>query len=123
MSLSQDSLDEILKDYRDILKDNERLDTEIMSIHKSVDRQIFVCENTDKILEDASTEFKKLTSIFNKKDLTFFIFSLILQGAVKYAMKTMREMSDKDLADKTPFHGDKKHVVVAIDIIVRGRRL
>ncbi|MDE5739520.1 MAG: hypothetical protein K2H92_04305 [Bacteroidaceae bacterium] len=108
MSYSQDSLNGILRDYQDILKENDILDTEIKSIHESVDRQISVCENTDAILEDAAVEFNKLTSIFNKKDLTFFIFSLVLQGGVKYAIKAMREMSDDELANKTPFHGDEK---------------
>lgn len=108
MSLSPDSLDQIVKDYQSLLKDNKRIDAEIASIHDCVDRQISVCENTEIILADATCEFKKLTSIFNKKDLTFFIFSLILQGAVKYAMKMMREMSNKELADKTPFHGNEK---------------
>lgn len=108
MDIENDSYEKILKDYQSILQENTKVDKEIEAIHKSVDRQISVYDNSEIILENATDEFNKLTSIFNKKDLTFFIFSLILQGAVKYAIKVMRDMSDKDLADKTPFHGNEK---------------
>lgn len=103
-----DNLSKILEDYQAILKMDEQVNLEIQAVNDSVDRQISVCENTDIILDNATAEFNKLTSIFNKKDIPFFIFSLILQGAVKYAIKAMREMSDKELADKTPFHGNEK---------------
>ncbi len=102
------NLESILKDYNAVLKDNEIVNYEVNTVNQSVDRQISICENTDLILQNATIEFRELTSIFNSKDLSFFIFSLILQGAVKFAIKLMREMSDKDLANKTPFHGDEK---------------
>lgn len=103
-----DSLDEILKDYKNILKEDELINTEIESVMESVARQISVCDNTKIILDNATEEFNKLTSIFNRKDLSFFVFSLILQGAVKYLMKAMRDMSDRELAKTTPLHG-KEH--------------
>lgn len=102
------SLQDIIEDYNKILDENKQLNEEIQKTHQRVDRQVKVCDNTDIILENASAEFRKLTSMLNKKDITFFVFSLILQGAVKCAIKKMREMSDKELADKTPFHGKEK---------------
>lgn len=108
MNDNSDNLSKILEDYQAILKMDEQLNLEIQAVNDSVDRQISVCENTDIILDNATAEFNKLTSILNKKDIPFFIFSLVLQGAVKYAIKAMREMSDKELADKTPFHGNEK---------------
>lgn len=108
MNDNSDNLSKILEDYQAILKMDEQLNLEIQAVNDSVDRQICVCENTDIILDNATSEFNKLTSIFNKKDIPFFIFSLVMQGAVKYAIKAMREMSDKELADKTPFHGNEK---------------
>lgn len=102
-----DSLSKILNDYQDILTDNEALDSDIAKLNARVDRRIEVCDQTDSILDDATKEFNSLTSIFNKKDLTFFVFSLILQGAYRFAIKQMREMSDKELADKTPFHNEE----------------
>lgn len=109
-----DSLAEILKDYNNILDKDELSQKEIKSIRESVARQISIYDNTKIILDNATDEFNKLTSIFNKKDLSFFVFSLILQGAVKFAMKAMRDMSDKELAKKTPFHG-KEHSCRAND--------
>ena len=108
MKFQEDSISDIIKDYQDILQLDNQVNNEIKIVNQKVDKQIEICDNTDIILENATTEFEKLTSIFNKKDLTFFVFSLILQGAVKYAMKVMREMSDKELADKTPFHKKEK---------------
>lgn len=105
---TKDNLNRILQDYNDILVKDSILNEEVRLINTTVNRQMEICQNTDLILENATVEFKKLTSIFNKKDIPFFVFSLILQGAVKYAMKMMREMSDKELADKTLGHGDER---------------
>ena len=102
-----DSLSKILKDYQKILVQNDALDGEIANLNARVDRRIKVCDNTDSILDASTTEFKLLTSIINKKDIPFFVFSLILQGAYKYAIKVMREMSDQELAEKTPFHNEE----------------
>lgn len=103
-----DSLDQILQDLSSTLERNAQIDNEISAINKDVDRRIDVCNNTDSILTEATREFNSLTSIFNKKDLSFFIFSVVLQCGVKYVIKVLREMSDKELAQKTPFHHDEK---------------
>ena len=102
-----DSLSKILQLYQDTIAKNVSVDQEIAALNVKVDKRISVCDDTEVILDDATNEFKSLTSIINKKDITFFIFSLILQGAYKYAIKVMREMSDKKLAEKTPFHREE----------------
>ncbi len=100
----EDSLENILSDYAKVLETNCQTDQDIEQINKKVEARIAVCDNTDNILDDATKEFNGLTSIINKKDIPFFVFSLLLQGAVKYTIKAMREMSDKELAKKTPLH-------------------
>ena len=102
-----DSLSKILQLYQDTIAKNVSVDQEIAALNVKVDKRISVCDDKEVILDDATNEFKSLTSIINKKDITFFIFSLILQGAYKYAIKVMREMSDKKLAEKTPFHREE----------------
>lgn len=103
-----DSLNDILFDLQDIVEDNNKLDNEIESLNCKINHRIDVCEHTQDILDNATKEFNSLTSIINKKDIPFFVFSVLLQCAVKYSIKTLREMSDKELAKKTPFHRDKK---------------
>ena len=103
-----DNISGIIQDYNDILLKDSALNEEIRFINAKVDCQIKICQNTNLILENSSVEFKKLTSILNRKDIPIFVFSLILQGAVKYAIKSMREMSDKELADRTPGHKPEK---------------
>lgn len=103
-----DSLKDILSDLQDIVEDNNKLDNEIESLNCKINHRIDVCEHTQDILDNATKEFNSLTSIINKKDIPFFVFSVLLQCAVKYSIKTLREMSDKELAKKTPFHRDKK---------------
>lgn len=102
-----DSTSKILEDYQNILSDNATLDKEIAELDARVSRRIDICDQTPNILNDATKEFTSLTSIINKKDIPFFIFSLILQGAYKYAIKVMREMSDKKIAEKTPLHNEE----------------
>lgn len=102
-----DSLSKILNDYHNILAEDEALNKEIVNLNARVDRRTEVCDKTETILDEATIEFNSLTSIINKKDIPFFVFSLILQGAYKYAIKQMREMSDKKLAEKTPFHNEE----------------
>lgn len=104
----REGLDDILASYAEIHSQDEKLNQEIVTINRKIDKCINVCENTTRILDDATTEFNGLTSILNKKDIPFFIFSIILQCGVKYYMKVLREMSDKELAQKTPFHCDEK---------------
>lgn len=98
----------IIDDYKKILNRNDELQSEIESINSKIDRRITVCDKTPEILENASLEFNKLTSIINKKDIPFFVFSVLLQWGCKYYIKVLREMNDKELADKTPFHKEEK---------------
>ena len=76
----------IIDDYNKILKyrgekwgivvSNDELQKEIESINSKIDRRITICDKTPEILENASLEFNKLTSIVNKKDIPFFVFLL-----------------------------------------------
>lgn len=100
-------LDEIIATYNQIRSENTQLDVEIRSFHLNLDEKINACERTQQILDSATKEFKGLTSIFNKQDMSFFIFALILFGAYKAAIKIMRDMKDSDLAKKTPFHKEE----------------
>ncbi len=59
------------------------------------------CDSAREILDNASGEFSRITSIFNKVDLPLFILSLILHGAAAYVMKELRGMDDKEIAQKT----------------------
>ena len=104
----RESLDDILASYAEIQCQDEKLNHEITDLNLRVDKYVNVCENTKQILDDATTEFNGLTSSLNPKDIPFFIFSILLQCGVKYYIKVLREMSDKELAQKTPFHHDEK---------------
>lgn len=101
-------LDDILASYAEIQCQDKKLNQEIVAINSKIDKHINICENTTQILDDTTTEFNGLTSILNKKDIPFFIFSILLQCGVKYYIKVLREMSDKELAQKNPFHRDEK---------------
>ncbi len=103
----RESLDDILASYAEIQCQDEKLNHEITDLNLRVDKYVNVCENTKQILDDATTEFNGLTSILNPKDIPFFIFSILLQCGVKYYIKVLRELSDKELAQKTPFHHDE----------------
>ena len=103
-----DTLSKILEDLSAINSRNEKLDEEIKAINDKVERRIAVCDQTEEILNQATNDFDSLTSILNKKDIPFFVFSVVLQCGVKYLIKQLREMSDKELADKTPFHRDQQ---------------
>ena len=102
--MDTDSLEIILRDYAAINQRNKEIDCKIESINNEVDRRIDVCDRTQEILDEATKEFKGLTSIFNKKDIPFFVFSILLQCGVKYCIRALREMNEKELAEKTPFH-------------------
>lgn len=106
--MSDENLDNILVDYNKILCQNRTLDQDVAKINDKIDKRINVCDDTNQILDNATMEFKNLTSILNKKDIPFFVFSILLQCGVKYYIKVLREMSDKELAKKTPFHRDEK---------------
>ena len=106
--MRKDSLDNILASYAELRRQDEKLNQEVVAINDKIDRRIKICEKTPQILDNATTEFNGLTSILNKKDISFFVFSVLLQCSVKYCIKILREMSDKELAQKTPFHQDEK---------------
>lgn len=105
--MDKDSLDKILASYAEIQHQDERLNQEVAAINDRIDRRIQICEETAQILDNATTEFSGLTSILNKKDIPFFVFSVLLQCSVKYCIKILREMNDKELAKKTLFHHDE----------------
>lgn len=101
---NKDNIENILRELDEILERNHQLDVEIQALNQRVENRIYVCEHTSEILDDATKEFNGLTSILNKKDIPFFIFSILLQCGVKYLFKVLRKMSDKELAKKTPGH-------------------
>lgn len=106
--MTRESLDDILTSYAETQCQDEKLNQGIVAINSKIDKYINICEDTSHILNDATIEFNGLTSILNKKDIPFFIFSILLQCGVKYYIKVLREMSDKELAQRTPFHHDEK---------------
>lgn len=105
--MTRDNLDNILVDYKNILHRDEGIDQDVASINGRIEARVQICGNTNLILDNATSEFKNLTSIINKKDIPFFIFSILLQCSVKYYIKVLREMSDNELAKKTPFHKEE----------------
>lgn len=96
------------RELESIDKEIESLYSDILRTDEKIQSRIAVCDKTNDILEDASKQLQELTSIFNKKDLSFLIFALVLHGAAKYVEKSIRRMSDKEVADSTPFHADEK---------------
>lgn len=100
----KDNIESILLDLDGILQRNAQIDSDIDVLNKRVDHRIYICEHTRDILDAATKEFNGLTSILNKKDIPFFIFSILLQCSIKYVIKKLREMSDKKIADKIPGH-------------------
>ena len=105
--MTTDNLDNILVDYKNILHRDEGIDQDVASINGRIETRVQICGNTNLILDNATSELKNLTSIINKKDIPFFIFSILLQCSVKYYIKVLREMSDNELAKKTPFHKEE----------------
>lgn len=80
--------------FNKILLENENLDKRItdnleglLDVENDLKYKIKVCSNTKNIINDALKEFEDLTSIINKNDISFFIFSIILQGGIKYLIK------------------------------------
>lgn len=102
-----EELSNILSRVDQINKENALLDDTIKDHCRQTDKKIEACNRTTQIIEDAESEFKKLTSIFNKKDMTFFVFTLLLLGGYKALIKILREMKDTELAKKTPFHKEE----------------
>lgn len=95
-------------DLENIDKELESLRSDILLTDEKIQSRIDVCDKTTDILEDASKQLNELSSIFNKKDLSFLTFALLLQGAAKYVEKSIRRMSDKEVAEATPFHANER---------------
>lgn len=102
------NIEDIVSRIKRINAENALLDEVIERHRLQTDKKIEVCDRTDQIIYDAECEFKSLTSIFNKKDMTFFVFTLLLMGGYKALIKILREMKDTELAKRTPFH-KKEH--------------
>lgn len=102
-----EEINNILSRIDQINKENALLDDTIKEHCRQTDKKIDACKKTSQIIDDAEREFKSLTSIFNKKDLTFFVFTLLLLGGYKALIKILREMKDTELAKKTPFHNEE----------------
>lgn len=103
----EDELNNIISDYNSVMNENEQIDIEVSEIHNIVNHRIKICDETANILDSATKEYSSLTSIFNKKDIPFFIFSILLQCGMKLTIKYLRELSDKELAKKTPGHKEE----------------
>ena len=107
MQKKNKSLEDILhgiEQTREVItRDKEK--TEL--VKSNIEVLIDICEETPAMLDEATHEFNKLTSIFNKKDIPFFVFSVLLQGAMKYFIKYLRELKDDELAKKTPGHKEE----------------
>ena len=69
--------------------------------------QIDICSHADEILSEAQEEFRHLSSIINKKDLTFLTIACLLHGCAKYQIRRMRMMKDGELAEKNPLHNEE----------------
>lgn len=108
--MNNDHLDNTLENYEKILQRDKELDQDIDIIKKQIEVRMQTCDKTPQILDDATKEFNNLTSIINKNDIPFLVFSILLQCGVKYYIKNLREMSDKELAKKTPFHKNEKSI-------------
>ena len=102
-----DSLKDIQKEYEQILKDDAQIDKDVEKLGQQIDHRISVCDNTDFLLDAANGEYAELTSIFNKKDLSFLSFSTMLQAVAKYIIKKFREMGDDEIAKKNPLHTEE----------------
>ena len=102
-----DSINKILSDYGDIIRDYNQIESQIQGTDETISARIDVCDNTDKIIQETDSQFLELTSIINKKDIPFLIFSILLQVGVKYLIKELREMDDRKIAKKMPFHTDE----------------
>ena len=115
MKANENELNNVLSDLETIRNEiiqldssDKTIDEEIDKINNQIEYRIRVCEQTPEILDRAETEFNQLTSIFNKKDIPFFVFSILLQCGVQYIIKTLRDMTDKEIAKRTPFHKNER---------------
>ena len=93
MKANENELNKVMSDLGTIRKEIGRLDSLNKTIDKEVDKignqiehRIEVCEQTPEILDKAEIEFNQLTSILNKKDIPFFVFSILLQCGIQYIL-------------------------------------
>ena len=102
-----DNLDNIIAAYKAVCMKYDLINQSIVDTDTRMKKYIEVCNNTSHKLEAASSEFRTLTSIINKKDIPFFVFAVLLQGGYRYLIKKMRDMDDQEIAKKTPFHREE----------------
>ena len=91
-------------DIQDMIEDWKKQTEDTTYIFES---KIAAAYRADVILSDAQQEFKRLSSIFNKKDITFLVIASILHGCSKIIIRKMRRMKDSDLAKINPFHSEE----------------
>lgn len=101
------SLEDILREIEKTRQDIEQNIRKTNSTKDKVNQLINLCVETPTILEEATEEFNSLTTILNKKDIPFFVFSVLLQGAMKYLIKYLRDLKDNELANMTPGHKEE----------------
>lgn len=80
---------------------------EVSHTDEVLSHRIYVCEHSEAILSAAQKEFRLGSSLFNKTDMTFLVFALVLHGMAKYWIRKMRMMKDKDLAKMNPLHNEE----------------
>ena len=71
----REGLDDILASYAEIHSQDEKLNQEIVTINRKIDKCINVCENTTRILDDATTEFNINTKQKRYSFLHFLYYS------------------------------------------------
>ena len=91
-------------DIQDMIEDWKKQTEDTTYIFES---KIAAAYRADVILSEAQQEFKRLSSIFNKKDITFLVIACILHGCSKIIIRKMRRMKDSDLAKINPFHSEE----------------
>lgn len=106
--MDKDFLSNIDQRLLNLRERNSQINSEIERINDKNCYEIKVCDETSSHLNALTKEFKTLTSVINKKDISFFVLSVILQYGMKYIIKRLREMSDKEIAEKTFLH-DSEH--------------
>lgn len=93
--------------YMETLEEIVLWEQMVSRMDKKLAHRINVYEHSEDILSKAQTEFRKLSSIFNKKDIGFLILACLLHGLAKFEIRKMRVMKDKDLAKMNPLHHEE----------------
>lgn len=103
--------DAVWRELERTLDDMRRVSADIEATDRQVAETLRVLEHTRPILDRATEEFGRLTSVINPTDLSFFVFALSLHGAATFAFKKLRMTNDKKIADavKDPLNLPKEH--------------